>query len=256
MRKLSILLITVLSVFAVLVIVSPDLLAKQSEKPGFKYINAKDLELMRELKPYTLVINTMSMLEYQDHRIPGSICIPCDVFDKKASKILKKDLNRPVVFYCESEWCPKARHAAKRALALGCTNVYVLKGGIHAWKVAGFTTESINRIPRVGIHSVKPKILKSWIDKGLDMVIIDIRSTDPCSAYVSKNDRIKGSISIPMEELDKRYNEIPKGKPIIIVDEIGYRSFLAACFLRLKGYKDVKRLFGGMAAWHAFIEGR
>ena len=43
-------------------------------------------------------------------------------------------------------------------------------------------------------------------------------------------------------------------KKIIVVDEQGHRSFLAACYLYERGLVDIERLFGGMNDWRSFMK--
>jgi len=53
-----------------------------------------------------------------------------------------------------------------------------------------------------------------------------------------------------MEELHERYAEIPLGRQLVVTDEGGDRSFLAASYLIRKGI-DAVRLAGGMKQWRA-----
>ena len=38
-------------------------------------------------------------------------------------------------------------------------------------------------------------------------------------------------------------------KKIIVVDQVGHRSFIASRYLKMKGIHDVRRLFGGIEEW-------
>lgn len=55
-----------------------------------------------------------------------------------------------------------------------------------------------------------------------------------------------GAVNIPFYMLHKRLNKIPEGRPVVVIDENGKRSFLACCRLVNSGVKDVIRLYGGM----------
>jgi rhodanese-related sulfurtransferase len=55
-----------------------------------------------------------------------------------------------------------------------------------------------------------------------------------------------------MYQLHLRYGEIPLTRPLILVDNRGFRSSLAGSYLTLKGF-EVKMLFGGMAKWEAML---
>ena len=57
---------------------------------------------------------------------------------------------------------------------------------------------------------------------------------------------ILGSINIPMQELSKRVNELPKDKPVVVVDYNGKQFQHAGSWLLAQGYKDVQGLNGGI----------
>ncbi len=85
--------------------------------------------------------------------------------------------------------------------------------------------------------------LKEKIERG-EVVVLDVRSEEE----VKKFKRIENSIHIPQNELRERYDEIPKDKEIVIVCQIGARSYEAYRFLKSKGF-NCKILEGGMAFW-------
>ncbi len=53
---------------------------------------------------------------------------------------------------------------------------------------------------------------------------------------------------IPLGQVSRRLNEIPKDRPIVTVCRSGQRSGMAAQQLKRAGY-DVKNLAGGMSMW-------
>ena len=60
---------------------------------------------------------------------------------------------------------------------------------------------------------------------------------------------IPGAILIPVQEIERRVNELePKDKPIVVYCASGGRSASAAHFLTLSGYKEVFDL-GGIGNW-------
>ena len=54
------------------------------------------------------------------------------------AELLGADKARSLVFYCSSEKCGAAPRAAKEAMALGYTDVKVMRAGIKGWTAAGF----------------------------------------------------------------------------------------------------------------------
>jgi hydroxyacylglutathione hydrolase len=187
-----------------------------------------------------VVIDTMSYLECMDHRIPGSQCISLEELDKKLPASLPKK-DQPLIFYCESEKCPRAGLAYEKAKLLGYGNIYILEGGLTAWKRAGHEVETVQRVKRAPVVSIKSEKLQTLLKEKKNIFILDVRSEDTFKA-----DHIDGATNIPFYVLHKKIKEIPKNVPVIVVDENGKRSFLACCYLINNGIMDVTRLFGGM----------
>jgi PQQ-dependent catabolism-associated CXXCW motif protein len=57
------------------------------------------------------------------------------------------DPSRPVLFFCREE-CWMSWNAAKRALAMGYSDVYWFPGGTDGWARAGFATERLDPLDR------------------------------------------------------------------------------------------------------------
>jgi len=201
--------------------------------------------LLQEKK--AVAVNVMSEIECLDHRIPESLCIACEEFKRKAPAILKEK-DTLIVLYCESERCWRSCLASQQARDMGYSRIAVLKGGMPAWKMEGYETESVERIPRAAIQAVRPRLLNAWLGEKKDILIVDIRSED-----LFRKVHIEGSINIPLYTLHRRYQELPIDRLFILVDENGNHSFLASSYLVRKGFWKVKRLFGGMARWENFL---
>jgi phage shock protein E len=54
---------------------------------------------------------------------------------------------------------------------------------------------------------------------------------------------------IPLGELERRVNEVPRDQPILVICHSGQRSLAAAAYLRQRGYPEVSNVDGGTAAW-------
>ncbi len=221
-----------------------------AQQPAWKEIRPETLQQMLAQNAEFMLINTMSAIECRDHSIPSSVCIPCETFDKQIDK-LPRDKQRKLVYYCESDMCLRSYKSAAKAIKLGYTDVSVLKGGLPGWKTAGYEVVSQERIPRKAIGSVKPSLLKRWMGEGNPLLILDIRSEE-----VFRQGHIDGAVNIPFYRLDSQYQELPLDRELVIVDEMGFRSFLAACYLARKGFEPT-RLFGGMDKWRkAFADAK
>jgi rhodanese-related sulfurtransferase len=216
---------------------------KPAETPTpWKVIDAPTLRAMMASDRDLPVYNTMSELECLDHRIPGTRCLACEEVESNPS-VLPADKNRDVVFYCESAQCYRSCRAAEAAVKAGYRQVYVLDGGMPSWKQAGYAMETIERIPRGSIRSVRAEALRQMLAERKDLLLVDVRSE---KSY--KEGHIEGAVNIPLYRFSANYAQIPLDRTVMLVDDRGFRTFLAGSYLEMKGYR-VMRLFGGMQAW-------
>ena len=62
---------------------------------------------------------------------------------------------------------------------------------------------------------------------------------------------IDGSVSMPLNQLPQRAEELPKNRELLVYCAGGYRSSIAASLLQQKGFARVSEIAGGLAAWDA-----
>lgn len=223
--------------------------AAQAAEPVPERLAPEQLKTMLERKEDLILVNTMSRIECLDHSIPGSVCVAAEEFSSQASRLLP-DKNRRLVFYCESNLCNRSEETAARAATQqGYRRVAVLEGGMQAWKKAGYGTVSRERTPRVPVESVKPERLEQWLKERKDLLILDVRQSERF-----QEGHLPNAINIPLYRLHERYHELPLNRLLLVVDDMGLRSFLASSYLVRKGIPNVKRLFGGMERWQAYQE--
>ncbi len=211
--------------------------------PPWKVIDAPTLRAMMADNKDLPVYNTMSEIECLDHRIPGTKCAACEEVESNPA-VLPADKQQVIVFYCESAQCYRSCRAAGAAVKAGYTQVNVLDRGMPAWKQAGYSMETVERIPRGSIPSVRASALKQMIVERKDLLLVDLRSEQ---SY--KEGHIEGAVNHPLYRLSRDYAAIPLDRILVLIDDRGFRTFLAGSYLEMKGYR-VMRLFGGMQAWH------
>lgn len=66
--------------------------------------------------------------------------------------------------------------------------------------------------------------------------------------------RIEGAVLIPMDEIERRADELEdeeggRDRPVIVYCHHGRRSLRVAAALRAMGFKDVKSMAGGIDVW-------
>jgi adenylyltransferase/sulfurtransferase len=91
---------------------------------------------------------------------------------------------------------------------------------------------------------ITPVELKKKLDAGETPFILDVR--EPNEYQINK---IAGSTLIPLGELPRRYQELPRDREIITQCKMGGRSAKAQDFLKSVGFTNVKNLRGGILEW-------
>ncbi len=84
---------------------------------------------------------------------------------------------------------------------------------------------------------------KQMIDSG-GIFILDVRTKEEYDTG-----HINRSILIPLEDLEKRYNEIPRDKKILVYCRTGHRSAQASEILVKNGFKQIYNMKGGISEW-------
>jgi adenylyltransferase/sulfurtransferase len=93
------------------------------------------------------------------------------------------------------------------------------------------------------IPEITPRELKSRLDRGDDLYILDVRETHE---YQICN--LQGYL-IPLGELSRRVNELDSSREIVAHCRSGKRSAEAVEFLRKAGFRKIWNLKGGILAW-------
>jgi sulfur-carrier protein adenylyltransferase/sulfurtransferase len=86
--------------------------------------------------------------------------------------------------------------------------------------------------------------LKRRLDAGDPLFVLDVR--EPNEYQIN---RIPGSTLIPLGELPRRHQELPRDREIVAQCKVGGRSARAMEFLRTVGFTNVKNLRGGILDW-------
>ncbi len=109
-----------------------------------------------------------------------------------------------------------------------------------------FTTpkDIVNYAGYVGSNLLNGSFKQVNVDKVRELVeknniIIDVRET-----HEFNRGHIKGAINIPLSELRKRTNEIPKDKPVYLHCRTGQRSYNAALALQNLGFDNIFNITG------------
>jgi len=99
--------------------------------PDVPYI---EIEQLHSILSQVMVVDVRSNYEFDTLRIKDAINLPVanDDFDQRV-KDLADRYGKTLVFYCNGHSCMKSYIAAKKAVAVGVTNVRAYDGGIFDW---------------------------------------------------------------------------------------------------------------------------
>lgn len=172
---------------------------------------------------------------FQDGYIPTAVHLPFPAFDKLAEKLLPKDKDALVIFYCAGSFCNLSPSSAAKAKKLGYTNVKVYKDGMPAWQAKNF-----------GVLSTQ-FLKEAWIDKDVPHVLLDARTEKEAATGF-----IKGAVTFPSNKAAKLVKglNVKKNAPVMIYDQKGGKDAEKAAKTLIKaGFNKVVVLTGGFEAW-------
>ncbi len=95
-------------------------------------------------------------------------------------------------------------------------------------------------------HGITSTGLKSKLEDDGDFVLLDVRTHGEVEAEPFNNPRV---VHIPVQELRRRHEELPRDKEIITFCRTSVRAYEAERILKGRGFQDVKFLDGSLKAW-------
>jgi len=95
-------------------------------------------------------------------------------------------------------------------------------------------------------HGMSPLEAKKRMDRGDDLVLLDVRTPDEFAAMRLPDSRV---VHIPLGALRERLHELPKDKDILAFCKISMRGYEAQRILNAAGYDRVWFIEGGLLGW-------
>ncbi|HEY2775076.1 MAG TPA: MBL fold metallo-hydrolase [Candidatus Binatia bacterium] len=96
-----------------------------------------------------------------------------------------------------------------------------------------------------GVSEIEPV----WVHEHPSLVtMLDVREPAELTGELG---RIEGSMHIPLGELRKRVDEVPRDKPVVCICRSGRRSAQAVAILEQASVPDVANVTGGMIRWRS-----
>src|SRR5262249_13257291 len=213
----------------------------RKERPKLEETMSRNLrglslgEFLAKREQGAQVVDTREATEFAMAYLPGSLNIGLSgQYATWAGTLL--DPSRPILVIAE----PGREQEAERRLGrIGCDRVEgYLEGGIEA---ADSPPGLLERTERTTAVTVAEEL-----ESKNPPLVLDVRAPGERSQK-----RIEGSLHIPLNHLRDRLSEIPRDRAIVTQCASGYPSSIAASLLRQNGFRDVRDLVGGIAAWEA-----
>jgi glyoxylase-like metal-dependent hydrolase (beta-lactamase superfamily II)/rhodanese-related sulfurtransferase len=177
-----------------------------------------------------LVIDTRTKEQYPKGFIPGSIYIGIDDTFAPWVGTLIPDLMQPILIVADEG---KEEEVVTRLARVGYDNsLGYLKGGISAWKAAGYEVETMQEI------SVED--FAKLFDTHININLLDARRE---SEY--KSEHLVGADNFPLDFINRNMSMLDKRKTYYIHCAGGYRSLIMASILKSRGFENVINIIGG-----------
>ena len=197
-----------------------------------------------------ILIDLRSPEKARREHIRGAVNFPMGDNPQAAMQKLSKALpgkqkgSARIIYYSDNMDEVVQAHRIMRAN--GWKNGYILNGGINAWKAKGYPLESNSLKTEVSYKWTplpgaifKEEFEKLAVNTPSDTIILDVRSP---SEYMKS--MVPGAMTIPIDTLDKRWNEVPKNKKIIVMCQAGNRALMGYRILKNNGLTNIQWVDG------------
>jgi hydroxyacylglutathione hydrolase len=200
--------------------------------PGQKRISAQDIH--NKVCDRCLVLDVRPKEAFAAAHIPGSINIPLGAnLPTWAGWVLPYDTPINLVVEHPNDVPGVVTHL----LRVGLDDIQgYLEGGIDAWEMAGYP---LARVETISVHD-----LAQQLKSGAKLSVVDVRTENEWNSG-----HIEGAIHIHGGQLQERFAEVPRDRPVAVVCGSGYRASIASSFLKREGFDKVLNVIGGIAAW-------
>jgi len=181
-----------------------------------------------------VLVDLRSKAEYEAGHIPKAHNIPMASLAEKEDSL---PLKAPIVVYANS--FVEAQQGYNLIKKWGAKTGSIWPGGVKSWSATGKklatgpTPASITWVRQLEKGEVGVAEFKKAMDGGGNQVILDVRTQDEVQTGCFKN-----SVSIPLDQIEKRLGELPKDKEMLIHCSTGARAEMAKAALDKAGFKS------------------
>ncbi len=170
-----------------------------------------------------IVLDVRHENDFVKEHIPGSIFIGLHGGFAPWVGALIRDVKQPILLVTPEG---KEEEAVTRLARVGFDNTLgYLKGGIEAWKSAGYETDSI--------RSVSPETFADELAQN-GLPVVDSRKPGEFNAG-----HMTCAVNIPLDFVNEQLAEIPKDGDFYLHCAGGYRSVIMSSILKARGYHNM-----------------
>ena len=210
---------------------------QSEETKGYENIDGKQTEKLLNSDKDVLIIDVRSEYEYEKGHLLNAINLPYDDDDFKSelNEIIDyKD--KTVLVYCRSG--NRSEKAAVKLVDNGFKNVKNVTDGVDEYDY------KLVKVDNITGREAEKMINDDKHDK--DLTILDVREPKDFN-----NGHLLNAINIPIEDIDKRMDELRnyKSKDIIVYCNTGRKSAEVAEKLVEHGFTDVTNIVDGVSEY-------
>ena len=195
-------------------------------------------ELEAALEARRPVVDTRPAWEFALGAVPGTLNIPANrSFTTWAGSLLPYD--RDFVLIVRDDAGTGVPELARQLAGIGLDRLagYFGPEVFDAWTAARGPLDAIPAVERRDLAAA------AAADR---ITALDVRSPAEWSAG-----HLPDALNIPLGDLERRLDEIPRGRPIVVYCQSGARAGMAAALLRAHGVPEVGVYGGGFGEWNA-----
>lgn len=188
----------------------------------------------RQMEQGAMVLDVRTAESFGAGHVPGALNIGLDgQFASWAGTLIV--MGTPIIVVADDE--AQVNEAVTRLARVGIESEKgFLRGGMEAWKQAGFETATVAQIT---IHD-----LKRWLDEKREFQLIDVRRPSEYTGGHAPN-----AFNAQLAELVKRIGQFDPQAITAVICAGGYRSTAGTSILARHGFHSLYNVTGGTDAW-------
>jgi rhodanese-related sulfurtransferase len=232
------------------------LAARKAEKLGYKNVkvfhaglpewkkagrivtsNIAAIENYNKTEASYILIDLRPAKDVEQGHIPNAVAMADGGLDKMKEQF-PTHMAAPIVLYNQDGAVASAEDAFKKVSGWGYKQVSVLSGGFAGWEKAGKQTakgpaeSKIKYVRKLQPGEIDIVAFKEMVIKPpAGTFILDVRTPKEATDGLLPN-----AVNIPMEQLEQRLPEVPKGKNLLVHCSTGIRAEMAYNVLKKAGY--------------------